>query len=337
MDLTEILGVARTMRCTDVHLIPGYPVIGRRNGRLFVLIDAHSSEEMIGKIRESAGRSGVRGISDRYGQRYRVTAYTMGKKPCAAIRVLAKDYSSLLSLGLPAALGELSEKERGLTVIASPPGNGRTTTMAAAIERLNQKENKHIIVLEECAEYLFASKKCLISQLEAGTDFAGWPDALDLAQTLDGDLLALEMPEGAGLAERILDLARCRLVLLGMCARDAADCARALRRRVPGGSKISDVLNGIFVSRLVPTEQMGLKPVCEVAYGAEKVLAWFQEGDDSFWEAAVQSDPRNVLMDQSLASMRRAGWISEETAVRFARREEDYRRFLYGRGEQERV
>jgi twitching motility protein PilT len=135
--------------------------------------------------------------------RFRVNAYKQQGQIALAIRLINSDILSFEKLALPEVVGRLAEKPRGLVLVTGPTGNGKSTTLAAMIDFINDNYRHHIITLEDPIEFVHRHKKCIINQREVGSDTRSFAKALRAAMREDPDVILVgEMrdPETIGIA-----------------------------------------------------------------------------------------------------------------------------------------
>ena len=113
-------------------------------------------------------------FSDNDGERYRLNAYLQGSQYALAVRLLASSIPTCAELGLPASVQRLAELTQGLVLSVGPTGSGKSTTLAALLQRINMSRAVHIVTLEDPVEYLYPQGEALISQREIGRDTAGF-------------------------------------------------------------------------------------------------------------------------------------------------------------------
>ncbi len=121
--------------------------------------------------------------------RVRANVYHERQNEAAAFRIITKNIRTLEDLGVPILLREISEKDRGLILVAGPTGSGKSTTMAAMLDHINSSRACHILTVEDPVEYVFGNKKSMIHQRELGLDTASFHDGLKYALRQDPDVI----------------------------------------------------------------------------------------------------------------------------------------------------
>src|SRR4029078_9809596 len=109
----------------------------------------------------------------------------------AALRLIPKEIRSIAQLNLPPVIESVADKEQGFFLVVGPVGQGKTTTLAALLEKINQERAEHIVTIEDPIEYLFENKKSLVEQREVRVDTADFPQALTSVFRQDIDVLMI--------------------------------------------------------------------------------------------------------------------------------------------------
>jgi len=129
---------------------------------------------------------GIRGVA-----RFRCNVFNQRGSVAAVYRVIPEQIKSFNDLGLPAVIGTLSERPRGLVLITGPTGSGKSTTLAAMIDKINTERREHIITIEDPIEYIHQHKGCLVNQREVHADTLGFTAALRAALREDPDIVLI--------------------------------------------------------------------------------------------------------------------------------------------------
>ncbi len=129
---------------------------------------------------------GIRGMA-----RFRANVFHQRGAIAAVFRQIPYEILSFNQLGLPAVIEKICEKPRGLVLVCGPTGSGKSTTLAAMVDKINRERNEHIITIEDPVEYLHDHKACLINQRELGADTHGFANALRSALRQDPDVVLI--------------------------------------------------------------------------------------------------------------------------------------------------
>jgi len=200
MDITELLTFAHREGASDVHLVAGEPPRVRIHGDMKkVEHPALSPEEthnmvfdiMADALRKSFQESNDVDFSFELGDiaRFRVNVFRNRKGECAVFRLIPSRVMTIEDLGLPSTLKEICDKEKGLVLVTGPTGSGKSTTLAAMIDYVNERFEGHILTIEDPIEFVHQSKKCLINQREVGPHTMNFANALRAALREDPDVI----------------------------------------------------------------------------------------------------------------------------------------------------
>ncbi len=197
----KILAAAMKAGASDIHLKVSTPVLFRVNGvlqevksPLLTPQDTRSVVETIvsgahppvtaEEIREWDGSYSVNGVG-----RFRVNIYRQRNTFAVILRVIPFEVPTLASLGLPPVLGEIAMEERGLVLITGVTGSGKSSTLAALIDHINEQKRCHIITIEDPIEFIHRNKRSSVSQREIGLDTPSFNKALRAALRQDPDII----------------------------------------------------------------------------------------------------------------------------------------------------
>jgi twitching motility protein PilT len=200
MDITELLAFAVKNKASDLHLSAGLPPLIRVHGDIRRINlppmeheDVHAmvydimsdhQRKMYEETLECDFSFAVPNLA-----RFRVNAFNQQRGAAAAFRTIPSKVLSLEELGAPKAFGPLTERPRGLILVTGPTGSGKSTTLAAMVNHVNENEYGHILTIEDPIEFLHDSKKCLINQRELGPHTLSFPNALRAALREDPDYI----------------------------------------------------------------------------------------------------------------------------------------------------
>jgi twitching motility protein PilT len=129
---------------------------------------------------------GVKGLA-----RFRANIFFQRGAVAGAFRTIPWEIKNFNELGLPDVVGQLCDKPRGLVLVTGPTGSGKSTTLAAMIDKVNSERNEHVVTIEDPIEYLHAHKRCLVNQRELHSDTKSFPAALRSALRQDPDIVLI--------------------------------------------------------------------------------------------------------------------------------------------------
>ena len=200
MDIAELLAFSTKNKASDLHLSSGQPPIIRVDGDIkrinLPVVDAETVLKMIYDIMNDAQRKTYEeklevdfSFEIPNVARFRVNAFNQDRGPAAVFRTIPSVVLSLDELMAPSVFREICMKPRGLVLVTGPTGSGKSTTLAAMIDFINEKQRSHILTIEDPIEFVHQNKKCLINQRELHKDTHSFDAALRSALREDPDII----------------------------------------------------------------------------------------------------------------------------------------------------
>lgn len=272
--------------------------------------------------------------------RFRVHAYRQSSTVAAALRHIPSKIPEFSDLRLPPVVKRIAATERGLVLVTGATGNGKSTTIAAILDYINQKFPRHVVTVEDPIEYVFADNVATFSQREVGRDVDSFQQGLDGVLREDPDVLFVGEIRSQREFEVALNAAESgRLVISTF---HSSDVERAISRMVhfyPGEyrdairHRVSDVLSGVISQRLIPLNQATEKILAtEVMTRSPTVVECIRDagrarGLTAALEAGI-NEYGSHSFDQTLSAMVKEKLISMDTAKANARSASDFMRGL---------
>lgn len=200
LNIQDLLQRAYDENASDLHVTTGIPPVYRVNGQLKQYGNEVVTEDMVTRMVqdilpdykleefEDKGETDFNySLEDLC--RFRVNAYHQRNASAIAARLIASEIPTIESLNLPKVLYDLAEKPQGLILVTGPTGSGKSTTLAAMIDYINENKSKHIITLEDPIEYLHTHKKSVVNQREVGIDTGSFANGLRASLRQDPDII----------------------------------------------------------------------------------------------------------------------------------------------------
>ncbi len=347
--LDQILTAALRRNASDIILVAGSPVTLRINGALTPEAALPLSPDDIqnallplltpAQLNELDENRSVDFCFVRTAVgRFRANFHYQRGTLAAAIRLLPEQVPTLESLHLPPALAMLTERRQGLVLLTGPTGCGKTSTLAALVDRINARRHDHIITIEDPIEYQHQNRTSLVEQIELGHDTPSFAQAVRSVLRQDPDVIMVgEMRDSDTMAAALTAAETGHLVLTSLHTNDAAQTVSRILDTFPSGhqsqirQQLSLALLAIISQQLLPSSNGASRyPAVEilVANGATRNL--IRRGDDHQLRASIETGRADgmLTMEQSLVELVRANRISRETAFAHCYHPDDLRRHL---------
>ncbi|MGI9860045.1 type IV pilus twitching motility protein PilT [Moorella naiadis] len=334
LDIKTILAAAAAAGASDVHLAVGLPPVFRVNGELQV---QHQWEPLDGGIAESLVRPMVGErweIFQEQGEidlayslpgvgRFRVNVFHQRGSTGAAIRLIPRVIPDLNSLGLPPVVGELAERRHGLVLVTGPTGSGKSTTLAALVDKINRERRCHIITLEDPIEYLHQHRLSIVNQREVGSDTHSFARALRAALRQDPDVILVgEMRDLETIATAITAAETGHLVLATLHTSSAIQSIDRIIDVFPPHQQgqiriqLADTLEGVITQQLLPrVDRVGRVAAVESLIATPAVRNLIREGKTHQLVSSLQTGARYGMqtMDAALRQLVERGVIAGDT------------------------
>jgi twitching motility protein PilT len=259
--------------------------------------------------------------------RFRVNAFHERGNLAAALRLIPNELLSIEQLGLPDIVNKFAEYPRGLVLVTGPTGSGKSTTLAAMINKINTERSHHIITIEDPIEFTHKSKKSVIVQREVHYDTYSFSAALRSALREDPDVVLVgEMRDLETIASAITIAETGHLVFATLHTNSAAQSIDRMIDVFPPHqqpqirSQLSNILMAIVSQRLVPAIGGGRQAAAEILVATPAVRNIIREGKTHQLDAVIQTGGEFGMqsMDKMLTSMIHAGTITYDEARNYA-------------------
>ncbi len=269
--------------------------------------------------------------------RFRVNGFRTAGFVAVAMRLIPNEIRTLTDLGLPPILEVFSQRQQGFFLVVGPVGQGKSTTLAAIVDRINETRAEHIVTIEDPVEYLFTQKKSLIHQREVHIDTPDFHQALQAAFREDVDVIMVgEMRNYETISSAVTAAETGHLVLSTLHTNNAAQTIDRIIDMFPSNQQsqvrvqLAGSLAGIFSQRLVPRISGGLVPAYELLINNSAVANLIREGRTHEIGTVVQTSSQEgmVDMDRSLAELVRRGEVTVEDAYERAFDRKTFERYL---------
>ena len=200
MDIAELLAFAHKHNASDLHLSAGLPPLIRVDGEIKrINVDPLDDRTVHNMIYDIMNDKQQKDFEEFYETdfsfelpkiaRFRVNAFNQLRGPGAVFRTIPTKVLTLEQLNAPAILKDICNQPRGIVLVTGPTGSGKSTTLAAMVDYINEDRHEHILTIEDPIEFVHTSKNCLINQREVGRDTHGFNEALRSALREDPDVM----------------------------------------------------------------------------------------------------------------------------------------------------
>ena len=349
--IDKLLEEAHLKKASDMHITVGVEPIFRINGALikadhFKLKPA-DTEEMFKSITtaEQQQRFNELGEIDfsyslsGYG-RFRVNAFRQRSTIAIVLRLVADKVPTLEDLKHPEIMKTLSLKPRGLVLVTGPTGSGKSTTLAAMINLINQTEAAHIITMEDPIEYLHRHNKSIVNQREVNTDSISFANALRAALREDPDVILVgEMRDAETVSTAITAAETGHLVFATLHTSDAAQTIDRIIDTFPPHqqqqvkSQLSMILQGIISQQLLPLKDgSGRIAALEILVATPAIRNLIREGKTHQILSSVQTGAKYGMqtMDMALRDLVQKNLVEFEEALSLASDPDTFMRMVKG-------
>jgi twitching motility protein PilT len=337
----ELLELLFIRKASDLHIRAGAPPVLRIDGELYATQEAKLASQEIEKflqsiLSEQQFQTFVREKEFDFALtvpghgRTRINLYFQKGTPAAALRSVETKIPTFEELNLPEVLMKISDYRRGLVLLTGATGSGKSTTMAAIIDRINSTRSANILCIEDPIEYLFSNKKSLIAQREVKIDTMHFFTALTHALREDPDVIMVgEIRDPDTMIMALQAAETGHLVLTTLHTLNALEAVNRLISFFPLSEQaqvrtmIAGTLQAIVSQRLIPrSDKPGRVPVVEVLVNTAAVRECMQDPDKVSMIGGLIEDDRNIhgmqSFDQSILNLYRKGVVSIETAMEAA-------------------
>jgi len=335
--LPDLLKTMVEMDGSDLHIATNTPPQIRVNGKLTRLqlpelqpaetkglvysVLTDTQKKRFEETLELDFSFGIRGLA-----RFRCNLFNQRGAVGAVYRLIPEKIRSFGDLGLPAVLGSLAERPRGLVLVTGPTGSGKSTTLAAMIDKINSERHEHILTIEDPIEYIHPHKNCLVNQREVHSDTNSFTNALRAALREDPDIVLIGEMRDLETVESALKIAETGHLTFGTLHTNSA--AQTINRIIdifPANqqsqirTQLSLVLEGIVCQALLPrADGKGRVVSLEILVPTPAIRNLIRDDKIHQIYGAMQAGQEKLGMqtaNQSLVSLHQRRLISLETAL----------------------
>ncbi|MFH1561455.1 MAG: PilT/PilU family type 4a pilus ATPase, partial [Patescibacteria group bacterium] len=296
-NIQQLLELTARNKASDLHILPGVPPMMRVNGELSAasvngqIVTAETSKTLLSTILTEKQKEVLLAdkeldfsysLSD--GTRFRVNVYFAQGALAAAFRIISEKVPTIEELKLPESLKQFATLKQGFVLVTGPTGHGKSSTVAAILNEINQNRNEHIITVEDPIEFLIKPIKSMISQREIGSDSLSWANALRSCLREDPNVVFIgEMRDLETVAAAMTIAETGHLVFSTLHTNSAAQTIDRIIDVFPEGAKgqarsqLAAVLSAVISQRLIPTVENSRVPAIELLISNNAVKTSIRE------------------------------------------------------------
>ncbi len=320
---------------SDLHMVIGFPPLLRLRGDLIPMkapvLTPESNKQILYEILDSQQQTVVetnKDLDKAYELegvgRFRCNFLCQHRGIGAVFRIIPTEIMTLDQLGMPAVIKEVANYERGLVLVTGPTGSGKSTTMAAIIDMINDQHAKHIITIEDPLEFVHRNRKCIFSQREIGTHAESFSKALMVASREDPDVILVGEMRDLETISLALTCAELGILVFGTLHTNSAAktidrivSAFPVEQQAQTRTMLSESLKAVIAQQLLKTKDgRGRCAAIEVLIGSSALASIVREGKVSQVNSLIQTGKSVGMqtMDQHLQDLLDQGKISREAA-----------------------
>lgn len=348
--INELIERTRSLKGSDLHIIAGEPPCVRINGKVQRLssYQPFTPEAIETLTKDILQMNEIEYIETKAdydfahttpnGERQRVNVFMQKGSRGLVLRMLNSKLPTLDELRLPEIFKQIASYPRGMVLVTGPTGSGKTTTLSAMIDYINETKQDHILTIEDPIEYVHRGKNCIVNQREVGVDVPDFATALRGALREDPDVILVgEMRDIETIGAAITASETGHLVMGTLHTTGAAKTIDRLIDVFPAHqqqqvrTQLATVLRAVITQTLVPTaDGKGRVPAFEILLVNDAVSNLIREGKTFQINSVIQSNAQNgmVLLDNYLATLAKNRLITREDAVERAADRAEIERFL---------
>lgn len=345
MDISELLAFSVKNKASDLHLSAGMPPIIRVDGDIRRLnvppLDSTQVHDLVYDIMSDRQRKDFEEFLECDFSfeipnlaRFRVNAFKQNRGSGAVFRTIPSEIKSLDELSCPPIFKELLQQPQGLILVTGPTGSGKSTTLAAMVDHINQNEYSHILTIEDPIEFVHTSKKCLINQREVHRDTHGFNEALRSALREDPDYILVGELRDVETIRLALTAAETGHLVFGTLHTSSA--AKTIDRIIdvfPAAEKgmvrsmLSESLRAVVSQSLLKKVGGGRIAAHEIMVGVPAIRNLIREDKVAQMYSSIQTGQKDGMqtLDQCLTGLVARSLVTRQEALQYAKEKSNFK------------
>lgn len=351
MEISELLKAAVDMGASDLHIAVGKPPVFRIDGVLKsvsddLILTPAETKRLIYSILNDFQKQKFEeqkeldfSLSIARVSRFRVNIHFQRGSVAAAFRVISSIIKNFEELSLPVQVMEqLSRRPSGIVLITGPTGSGKSTTLAAMVDVINEERECHLITVEDPIEYLHPHKKCLIEQREVNEDTYSFANALKFILRQDPDVILIgELRDLETISAALTAAETGHLVLTTLHTNDVVQTIDRIIDVFPSHQQaqiriqLASVVQGIICQKLLPSlKGKGREIALEIMIGTDAIRSMIREGKTHQIYSLIEAGGQYMMqtMDRALVNLYKARRINKEVVLLNAKKTNEVERYL---------
>ncbi len=346
--IDRFLSILPKRNGSDLHLSVGSPPVVRIDGELerirYRVLTEGDFYNLVGPIApprvwEAFNETNDVDFAYQMGEqaRFRVNLFRQERGSAAVFRLIPSRVPTVEDLNLPASVAALSSARRGLILVTGPTGSGKSTTLAAILDRMNKRSAHHVITIEDPIEFVHTNDKSIFTQREIGPDVRGFAEGVKAAIREDPDCLLVGEMRDLETMRMALTAAETGLLVFATVHTNSA--AKAVDRIIdafPSAEQeqvrivLAEALRGVVAQQLLRKKGGGRAPAFEILLGSTALSNSIREGKTSQINNQIATGKTKgmISMDQSLTELVKGGVVEPEEALERASDKESFKSMI---------
>ncbi len=348
--ITKILDYAKDQGASDIHLNVNVPPVFRIDGKLRAMPDEAGltldaiQADVFSTMRDSDRTKLDKDLQADFAFSYsdlriRANVFFERGNLAAAYRLIPAKVRTMEQLGLPDIINNLISHKQGFVIVTGPAGHGKSTTLAAMLDKINSERSEHIVTIEDPIEYIFENKKSIFSQREVGEDAPSFDKALSATLRQDPNVVLVgEMRDLETISSALTVAETGHLVFATLHTNSASQTVDRIIDVFPASqqtqvrAQLAGNLRAVISQRLIPKLNGGMVAAVEVLLANSAVRSMIREGKTHQLDNVLQTSAAEgmVGLDNSLANLVNAGEITLDDALQWAVDPKQLKMGIYG-------